>query len=262
MDLHLHPQGHRLAPYRLEMLRDWAELAASLGFREIGLTDHDRLREGVRFDEVDRLRSEFTTLGIRLGIELDNDPETSGSGLKWVEQHWDQLDYVMGAVHFLADGWSFDRPGAEAEFSMRRIEKVWEDYFYQMRFLLATGMIDCIAHFDLVKLFGFVPRPLPLDLVSEILDELARGKIAIMIDTSGFRKPVGELYPSDWILREAVSRRVPLSCGSNSHSYTQIGEGYDRLAGVLGSMGIHDLVTFDQHQSMPLPTLYAPHTPL
>src|SRR5207247_7628770 len=100
-DYHTHPQGHRMQPYTLELLQPWADSARKIGLSDIAFTDHDRYHAGIDFDEIDRLRDNNVDLKIRAGIELDNDPVHSNAGRKWVEQHWNQLDFVLGSVHFL-----------------------------------------------------------------------------------------------------------------------------------------------------------------
>src|SRR5207249_556452 len=100
-DYHTHPQGHRVQPYTPELLQPWADSARKIGLSDIAFTDHDRYHSGIDFDEIDRLRDKNVDLKIRAGIELDNDPVYSKAGRKWVEQHWNQLDCVLGSVHFL-----------------------------------------------------------------------------------------------------------------------------------------------------------------
>lgn len=252
VDLHLHPQAHRLSRYRPDRLLDWVEFAFGLGLAEIGFTDHDRFVGGIDFDVITQLRESNPEVKIRLGVELDNDPATSAAGREWIRANWGNLDYVLGAIHYLADGWGFDRPGAEMEFARRDLNRVWEDYFYQMRMLLLSGFVDAIAHFDLIKLFGHRLDPRPVAVVEEILQILAANNIVLMIDTSGLRRPAKAIYPDDWILAAAVRLGVSLSCGSNAHTHPQIAEGYDSLLKALRRNGITELTTFDRHTRIPV----------
>src|SRR5437016_6426091 len=100
-DYHTHPQGHRTQRYTQEVLQPWIASARQRGLREIAFTDHDRYHAGVDFDEIERLREKNGDLRIRAGIELDNDPAHSAAGRKWVEKHWDELDFVFGYVQLL-----------------------------------------------------------------------------------------------------------------------------------------------------------------
>jgi histidinol-phosphatase (PHP family) len=153
-DYHTHPQGHRVQPYTIELLQPWAEWARKRGLRDIAFTDHDRYHAGLDFDEIDRLRERNPDLKIRAGIELDNDPESSAAGRKWVEQHWDKLDFVLGSVHYLdRNDQMFDTvPAGAAQFEGRKIDQVYADYFRRVREIASTGLVDCLAHIDLIKI--------------------------------------------------------------------------------------------------------------
>ena len=85
---------------------------------------------------------------IRAGIELDNDPETSAAGRKWVEKNWDRLDFVLGSVHYLerADQMFDSVPAGAAQFAGRDIDEIYADYFRRVREMAATGLVDCLAH--------------------------------------------------------------------------------------------------------------------
>src|SRR5512132_2911217 len=100
-DYHMHPQGHRVQRYTQELLQPWVDSARRLGLKDIAFTDHDRYHAGIDFGEIDRLRERNPDLRIRTGIELDNDPVHSAAGRKWVEKHWDKLDFVLGSVDVL-----------------------------------------------------------------------------------------------------------------------------------------------------------------
>jgi histidinol-phosphatase (PHP family) len=247
-DYHLHPQGHRLQPYSQELLQPWADYARKIGLRDIALTDHDRYHRGVDFDEIDRLREANPDLKIRAGIELDNDPVHSAAGRRWVEANWDRLDFVLGSVHFLEGDWAFDHPGEEAEFERRNINEVYVDYFERIRAMAASGVVDCMAHLDLVKIFGFRPTNELTALLDGILDEIKNANLAIELSTAGWRKPVGELYPSDEIIRAALAKGIPFTTASDGHSHVQEGENFERLSGKMAELGIQEVAVFERHK--------------
>jgi histidinol-phosphatase (PHP family) len=100
-DYHTHPQGHRVQLYTLELLQPWIDAARERGIRDLAFTDHDRYHAGIDFEVLDRLREWNPDVKIRAGIELDNDPQTSAAGRDWIKRNWDQLDFVLGSVHYL-----------------------------------------------------------------------------------------------------------------------------------------------------------------
>jgi len=143
-DYHTHPQGHRVQRYTQELLQPWIDAARGRGITDFAFTDHDRYHAGIDFDELDRLREKNPDLKIRAGIELDNDPETSAAGRKWVQQNWERLDFVLGSVHYLSQpDQMFDSlPAGAQQFAGRNIDEIYSDYFRRVREIAATGLVD------------------------------------------------------------------------------------------------------------------------
>ncbi|QSR84306.1 histidinol-phosphatase HisJ family protein [Methylacidimicrobium sp. B4] len=251
-DYHMHPQGHRLQPYDRELLEPWSKAARKRGIRHFAITDHDRYHEGVDFEAFQRWREENGDLTIRMGIELDNDPQSGEAGLAWVRRNWEKLDFVLGSVHFLKN-WPFDRAGEDVGFAQRPIEEIYREYAGALRSLVQRGWIDCLAHLDLIKIFGFRPKAGFLDYFEEVL-VLAREKdLALEISTAGWRKPVGEAYPDEAILRRAKELGIPFTLASDAHSSFQIGEDYERLSGLLEKVGIREVALFEGHRRTLVP---------
>ena len=249
-DYHSHPQGHRVRPYTQELLQPWVDHARSLGLRDLAFTDHDRYVEGIDFDVIDKLRERNPDMAIRAGVELDNDPETSAAGRAWVERHRDRLDFVLGSVHYLEQrDEMFDTvPEGAAQFEGRDIDQVYRDYFRRVREMAGTGLVDCLAHLDLVKIHGHRPRAAVSDLVRETLEFIRARDLAIELSTAGWRKPVNEMYPSDDVIRAAVELGVPFTTASDAHSHVQLGENYERLAEKMAELGIREVCTYERHQ--------------
>jgi histidinol-phosphatase (PHP family) len=250
-DYHSHPQGHRVQPYSQSLLQPWADSARERGLTDIAFTDHDRYHEGIDFDEIDKLRAANPDVQIRAGIELDNDPVHSGAGRKWIEKNWDRLDFVLGSVHFLErPDQMFDSvPIGAEQFTGRAIDEIYADYFRRIREMAATGLIDCLAHLDLIKIHGHRPNSRIEDLIAETLDFIAARGLAIELSTAGWRKPVDELYPSDEVIRLAIAKGIPFTTASDAHSHVQLGENYDRLAEKMAQFGIKQVCVFEKHQA-------------
>ena len=247
-DYHMHPQGHRVQPYDQALLQPWADAARERGLRDIALTDHDRYHEGVDFEAIEQLRANNPDLHIRAGIELDNDPVTGESGRRWVEANWDRLDFVLGSVHYLSAAQMFDSAGQEGQFAGRDIDEIYADYFSRVRAVAASGLIDCLAHLDLIKIHRFRARARMADLIGETLAFIKQRDLAIEISTAGWRKPVGEQYPSVEIIRLAKEVGIPFTVASDAHSRVQQAENYDRLAGILAECGINEVCVYEHHE--------------
>jgi histidinol-phosphatase (PHP family) len=249
-DYHTHPQGHAIRPYTLELLQPWVDRGRELGIESIAFTDHDRYHEGVDFDKVDRLREANPDLEILTGIELDNDPVTSKTGLKWVEKNWDRLDFVLGSVHyFLGAEKMFDGADQAQQFVDKGIERAFEEYREQLEIVIGRGNIDCLSHLDLVKIHALIPDKYdPAAFFAPILERIRSAGLALEINTAGWRKKVGEQYPSEHILQAALSRRIPITISSDAHSYAQVGEDYGRLELLADRVGLPKPARYWRHQ--------------
>jgi len=254
-DYHTHPQGHRVQRYSQTLLQPWAESARRLGLTDIAFTDNDRYHAGIDFDEIDRLRDKNPDLRIRAGIELDNDPVHSAAGRNWVEKHWDKLDFVLGSVHFLdRPEQMFDSvPDGAAQFEGKNVDAIYSSYFRRVREIAATGLIDCLAHLDLIKIHGHRPSAEIGSLVNETLDFIRAQNLAIELSTAGWRKPVNEPYPGDAIVELAMKKGVPFTTASDAHSYAQLGDSFSMLAQRIASFGIQRVCVFDKHNRTHLP---------
>src|SRR5213592_1572516 len=249
-DYHTHPQGHRVQRYTQELLQPWVDRARRIGLSDIAFTDHDRYHMGIDFDEIERLRERNLDLKIRAGIELDNDPIHSAAGRKWIEQHWNKLDFVLGSVHFLdrADQMFDSIPAGAEQFHGRDIDAIYADYFRRVREIAATGLVDCLAHIDLIKIHGHRPNVEIDAIIGETLDLIRSHNLAIELSTAGWRKPVNELYPSDRIIELAVGKGIPFTTASDAHSHAQLGENFDRLAEKMSILGVREVCVYDKHK--------------
>ena len=254
-DYHTHPQGHRVQRYTQALLQSWADSARRSGLTDVAFTDHDRYHTGIDFDEIDRLRERNPDLRIRAGIELDNDPIHSAAGRRWVEKHWDKLDFVLGSVHFLdrADQMFDSVPDGAAQFEGGNIDAIYADYFRRVREMAATGLVDCLAHLDLIKIHGHRPCAEIGSLVNETLDLIRSWNLAIELSTAGWRKPVNELYPGDRVIQLAIEKGIPFTTASDAHSYAQLGDKFPSLAQEMANFGIRQVCIFEGHNRIQLP---------
>ena len=254
-DYHMHPQGHRVQRYTQALLQPWADSARRLGLTDIAFTDHDRYHGGIDFDEIDRLRERNPDLQIRAGIEMDNDPVHSGASRQWIEKNWNRLDFVLGSVHFLerADQMFDSVPNGAEQFEDRNIDEIYTDYFRRVRELIATGLVDTLAHLDLIKIHGHRPTADIGTLVTQTLEFIRARDLAIELSTAGWRKPVNELYPSDSIIELAMEKGIPFTTASDAHSHVQLGENFANLAHKMSEIGIRKVCIFGTHKRAEVP---------
>ena len=239
-DYHTHPQGHSIRPYSIAALQPWIDQCKARNVTSIAFTDHDRYHAGVDFEVVEHLREINPDIEILVGIELDNDPVTSGEGARWVEKHWDKLDFVLGSVHYFpGEQVMFDRADQALQTIVRGVEKAYEQYFTELENVIARGHIDCLSHLDLIKIHGYRPEMYNgAAFFRPILDLVKQRGLAIEASTAGWRKTVGEQYPDFSIISEATTAAIPITTASDAHSHAQLAENFNRLAQILQEIGV------------------------
>jgi histidinol-phosphatase (PHP family) len=130
---------------------------------------------------------------------------------------------------------------------------MYADYFRRLCELVATGLVDCLAHLDLVKIHGHRPTADMGTLVNETLEFIRTRNLAIELSTAGWRKPVNELYPSDSIIELAMDKGIPFTTASDAHSHVQLGENFATLADKMVELGIHQVCIFENHKRAAVP---------
>ena len=158
-------------------------------------------------------------------------------------------------MHFLdrADQMFDSVPEGAAQFDGRDIDAMYADYFRRIRELVETGLVDCLAHLDLIKIHGHRPNADIASLIGETLEIVRRRNIAIELSTAGWRKPINELYPSDPIIELAIGKGIPLTTASDAHSHVQLGENFARLARKISAFGVRHVCIFQKHKPTELP---------
>jgi histidinol-phosphatase (PHP family) len=171
---------------------------------------------------IENLRSRYSYPTILAGAEVEYI-----EGLDMLE-HWLQdldLDFVLGGVHLL-DRWAID--WSEKEFMKGKnyfgsFESAFERYFNAVAEFAESGIVDSIAHLDLVKKFNSAERFFDERsgwyriLAERCLQRVANAQVAIEVSTAGLRKPVGALYPSGWILKKARELGIQVTIGTDVH---------------------------------------------
>ena len=252
-DYHNHPQAHRTdLPYSESVLQPWADKAKKVGLKDLALTDHDRYKAGVDFNEVKKLQERNPEIKIRAGIELDNDPETSSDGRKWVEKHWDDLDFVLGSVHFVKD-FPFDHPNFIAEYDKYDINDLYREYYKEIQRIAQSGLVNSMAHLDLIKIFKFFPTDDMTELYDETLDVIKSQDLSMEISTAGFRKPIGEQYPSYQLIKMAKEKGITFTIASDAHAAKDLTHNYDKLEKILKDFEINEVAVFEKHKRSMIP---------
>jgi len=249
-DYHMHPLAHD--PHRVytdELMQEWIDAAIQKKITNLTFTDHDRFHKGIDFDVFFNAKERAQKAGITLniGIELDNDPESSVAGRIWTEKNYDRLSYILGSVHFIKE-WAFDHPDFISEYSKWNIADLYEAYFKEISRIAQDPIFDCYAHLDLIKIFSFFPERDVSTAIDSALDLIKKNDKAIEINTAGWHKPVNEQYPSVDILKRAVAKQIPITVSSDAHVSAHLGRSYDDAYKIIRSLGISEIAVWNNHK--------------
>lgn len=247
-DYHNHPLGHDInRQYCLETLLPWLEHAQKNNLTDIVFTDHDRYHPGIDFAAYNEFLSHVQEgINFRMGIELDNDPETSALGYKWTEANYDKLDFVLGSVHFIGD-WAFDHPHYKDEFAKHDINELYVKYFTEIQRIAQDNIYDGLAHLDLIKIFEHRPTQNMTNLYKETLSLIKDNNKTLELSTAGWRKPINEQYPIDEIIQLAYDMNIPITTASDAHAPHDLARDYSRLATIIENIGFTEVAVFSKH---------------
>jgi histidinol-phosphatase (PHP family) len=182
---------------------------------------------------------------LRLGIEADFVPGAEDRMANLLEAR--EFDYVIGSVHFIAEG-AVDMDEYGAWEKGRSAEEVWRRYFQTIGESAASGLFDVLAHPDLVKYWGR-ERPLPegdpRHYYELAMDGIAQSGIAVEVSTAGLRKRAGEIYPAPAFLQMCLEAGAPIALSSDAHRPQDVGADYDAALELLERLGVSELCVFD-----------------
>lgn len=172
--------------------------------------------------ELRDIRFDWDGLDLVIGAESDwmvEDPSWTAESVRSARANG--VEVVLGSIHFL-DGWAFDDPRQIAEWELRDVDRVWEHYFSEWIKATKSGLFDVMSHPDLVKKFGHWASS-PEQYYAEAAAAAADAGVFVEVSTAGWRKPVGEQYPSEFMIRDLVQRGVGLTLASDAHHPAEVG---------------------------------------
>ncbi len=177
------------------------------------------------------------SVDVRVGLECDYLPEFE----PWLSRQITSapLEYVLGSVHpqYSEYGARFGSPDGPGFFHR---------YFDHLALAAESGLFDCLAHPDIVKIVA--PDRWSLEAcrpwVEACLDRIAATGVAVEYNTSGTLKAPFEEYPGVSFLREVVGRGIPVVIGSDAHDPTRVGEGFESALSTLARVGCNRVSYF------------------
>ena len=235
-------------------MKSYIERAIELGIDIYGFSEHAPMdfdeKYRLKFDEMEAYENDVKSLQkeykeqikILLGYEVD-----------YLKGHIDKrvinakVDYLIGSVHFLGT-WGFDNPEFNNEYSKRNIDDIWKEYFSNIEAMAKTGYFDIVGHFDLIKVFNFLPKKDIRSIATPALKTIKKANMVLELNSAGIRKPCKEVYPSESLLEVAYELNIPITFSSDAHAIGQVGFRYDEVKKLAKKVGYRKAVTFEQRE--------------
>mgnify|MGYP002632410827 CR=1 FL=1 len=236
-------------------IEDMAKSAIAKGLTTICITDHmplpfypwysvDMDKIQVYRDEIGRVQKIYRNkLTLLTGLEIEYLPEISDWIKPIIDLGW---DYLIASVHGLfIDNTQYLINENEEEFNKTLnivfngdIKAFCRQYYHLVQQAVSTDWCDSVGHLDVIKKYNYSNQyfdeqsPWYRKLIEETLDVIKAHQLKMEINTAGFIQPIGQAYPSPWIIKDAIKRGIPIVMGSDSHAPETLGQYFD-LAKVL-----------------------------
>jgi len=247
VDLHNHTP---LCKHAVGEPREYVKAAINAGAKYFGFSDHAPMKfdEAYRMEfgqmqgyenEILRLRDEFSgQIEILLGYEMD-----FLDGFMDERVFSRKVDYLIGSVHFF-NGWAVDNPefigGGDGE---EQGEHLGEEFDHVER-SARLGKFDIMGHIDLLKIFKFLPKKDVRILAGNAIKAIKEANLVVEINAAGFRKPIGEQYPSVNLLELIAQNDIPITFGSDAHAKEDIGKNGEICEQIARNLGYSKCVIF------------------
>lgn len=239
-------------------------VASANGVAGVGFNDHLPFLDPARADpaltmtwedlpwyvaEVQRLQRE-AALTVLLGIEADYFPgEEAALAAALAGTPW---DYVCGSVHCVGD-WGFDDSRQRGRFETADVTALYREYYRLVAQMAASGLFDVWAHPDLPKKFGYFPSESVEEAEGQAIAAAAAAGMVMEVNTSGWRKPAGEMYPAAGFLARAYRAGIRITFGSDAHRPEEVGYEFERAVALARRAGYGEYITFARREKIPVP---------
>ena len=175
---------------------------------------------------------------ILLGYEVD-----------YLKGHMDErvlnadVDYLIGSVHFV-DGWGFDNPEFIGKYKEQDIDEIWEKYFDTIEEMANSKLFDIVGHLDLIKVFKFMPNKNINEMAESALKAIKNADMVLELNVAGYRKPIGEAYPSPSLLKQAYKLGIPITFASDAHKPEQVSMFNDEVIKMARDIGYTECAVY------------------
>lgn len=232
----------------------YVEKAISEGIDVFGFSDHAPMhfdpKYRMSFEQMEEYRSMVLNAKRKYAEQID---VLFAYEVDYLPGYMDErvlnadVDYLIGSVHFI-DKWGFDNPEFIGRYEHEDINHIWREYFKLIEELANSRHFDIIGHLDLIKVFKFMPTDPISEIAAPAINAIKQADMAIELNVAGYRKPIGEAYPSRELLEMAFELDIPITFGSDAHKPEQVGLYRNEIEAFARSVGYTQCATYRNRQ--------------
>ena len=252
-DLHNHTT---LCNHASGTIEQYIEAAIKNGTKYYGFSDHAPMDFEPEYRMSFKQMNEYEEAVLKAKEKYKNECEILlGYEVDYIKGHVDErvlnadVDYLIGSVHFI-DKWGFDNPEFIGKYEDENIDEIWQEYFNAVEEMVRTNFFDIVGHFDLIKVFKFMPKKEILPMAKNALLAIKKAGMVLELNSAGIRKPVGEAYPSLDILKEAHKLGIEITFGSDAHTPEQVSQNSKKIIKMAQDVGYKQCVIFKKRKKI------------
>ncbi len=264
IDYHVHT---RLCNHAVGTVREYVEKGVEKEISEICFLDHLTLTEfspsssmtpgevPFYFQTIQELKQEFSDqIKIKVGLEVDFNPDEISQIEDIIATY--SFDVIGSSVHFLK--FNSEIINIASRKSAKKLEqldfdKLCETYLQQMDKMLDYKYFNTVCHLDVIKKFGGEIKSDFSIYFDEILAKISSNDIVVEINTSGYKHPINELYPSPGLISDCRKADINITVGSDAHKPENVGQHYEKAMSIIKDVGYKCITGFSKMEKKQIP---------
>ena len=174
-------------------------------------------------EDLDKIKEnyEFVLSGLEVDYYIDREMEL----WKFMDDYKKEIDFIAGTLHEMDIGYPVTtREKLLKLLSKKTIKEIVDEYFESMKRLIESRIFKNVCHLDTI--FRYInPKdlsPIDCDISQDRVLELGRlciqNKIALELNLSGMKYPIGRSFPSKMVIKILKKEGAKIFVGSDSHS--------------------------------------------
>lgn len=237
--------------------------AEELGLFALAITDHCEMNdfevgkyhekiEGA-IDEIDRIFEESAERRLLLlkGMEMGQALERKDLSDQFYEHIFPKTDFILASLHNLIDYPDF----YYLDYDRENVPDLLKRYFTELNNLAQWGKFDSMAHITYPMRYLAENKNITInlepvrDLIDSMLLTIAERGLAVEVNTSGLRQPLGETMPSFYFIKRFKELGgVYVTVGSDAHNIGELGQGIQEGIEIIKAAGFQTVTYFKEHK--------------